>query len=72
VTWIIDAGPMQKVPATIQQALPAFSPLFAPWRLTETAAGHMPNSFALSPPGSILHFMNSQQFFFFMDHFCSK
>lgn len=44
--------PPQKVPATIQQSLPWCG-----------FAGHTPISFALIPPCSLPHFLNSQQFF---------
>jgi hypothetical protein len=51
----------QKVPATAQQIRPPFSPKFMPSNEVSSEAGHacLPTC---SPPGSLPHFLNSQQF----------
>jgi hypothetical protein len=58
----------QKVPATAQQHLPAFLPQLTPLTLPSIAAGQTPNSFTLAPPGSLPHFLTSQQFFFAIEN----
>jgi hypothetical protein len=52
----------QKVPATAQQIRPPFFPKFRPFSDVSSAAGHPPLSEIFTPPGSLPHFLNSQQF----------
>jgi hypothetical protein len=47
---------------TFQQYLPALFPWLTPFNLSSIEALHMPNFWALSPPGYRPHFLNSQQF----------
>jgi hypothetical protein len=55
------------VPLIAQQARPPFFPLFTPSARVSTAAGQMPISATLLPPGSLPQFLNSQQFCFVMN-----
>jgi hypothetical protein len=57
-----SALPSQKVPAILQQYLPAFLPLLVPVKDDSLAAGHIPNCDDLNPLGSRPHLLTSQQF----------
>jgi hypothetical protein len=52
----------QKVPATAQQIRPPFFPKFRPSNEVSSAAGHTFLPATCAPPGSLPHFLNSQQF----------
>jgi len=56
----------QSVPVSAQHALPAFLPEFVPSIFVSRVAGQIPSSATFDPPGSLPHFLNSQQFCFFM------
>lgn len=57
-------SPLHIVPAITQHVLPAFFPSWTPSSFVFVEAGHTPIADAFSPPGSLPHFLNSQQFFF--------
>jgi hypothetical protein len=54
-------SPLHNVPATTQQLRPAFLPSWMPSSLCSTVAGQIPRSARCIPPGSLPHFLNSQQ-----------
>lgn len=49
-------------PLIAQQILPPFSPPFSPFANVAIAVRHTPSFSAMIPPGSLPHFLNSQQF----------
>jgi hypothetical protein len=52
------------VPVKAQQERPPFLPPFTPSHLVSVEALHNPSSATFTPPGSLAHFLNSQQFCF--------
>jgi hypothetical protein len=57
--------PLENIPATAKQTLPPFFPPFSPLKNSSAAARQIPSSATFSPPGSLPHFIYSQQFCFF-------